>query len=153
MPNTKPLFRYSHVLATILLWVASSFVLSAEIAPPKATDSELAKASYSEEKKLKDLPSAFIDTSPNAEDGLAVGTLGIDGGKGDSILQFANEIAAGAHGEVDSLLISHCGKGGGWQITKTDSNIYCINKKRRSLLRCRMVSLMWPHHSHHVIEI
>ena len=91
MPNTKPLFRNSHVLATILLWVASSFVLSAEIGPPKATDSELAKASYSEEKKLKDLPSAFIDTSPNAEDGLAVGTLGIDGGKGDSILQFANE--------------------------------------------------------------
>ena len=110
MPNTKPSFRYSHVLATALLWASSSFVLSAEIGPPKATDSELAKASYTEEKKLKDLPSAFIDTSPNAEDGLAVGTLGIDGGESDAILQFANEIAAGAHGEVDSLLISHRGK-------------------------------------------
>ena len=110
MSNTKPPFRYSHVLATALLWAASSFVLSAEIGPPKATDSELAKASYTEEKKLKDLPSAFIDTSPNAEDGLTVGTLGIDGGEVDSILQFANEIAAGAHGEVDSLLISHRGK-------------------------------------------
>ena len=110
MSNTKPPFRYSHVLATAILWAASSFVLSAEIGPPKATDSELAKASYTEEKKLKDLPSAFIDTSPNAEDGLAVGTLGIDGGEVDSILQFANEIAAGAHGEVDSLLISHRGK-------------------------------------------
>ena len=110
MPNTKPPFRYSHVLATALLWAASPFVLSAETGPPKATDSELAKASYTEEKKLKDLPSAFIDTSPNAEDGLAVGTLGIDGGEVDSILQFANEIAAGTHGEVDSLLISHRGK-------------------------------------------
>ena len=110
MSNTKPPFRYSHVLATALLWAASPFVLSAETGPPKATDSELAKASYTEEKKLKDLPSAFIDTSPNAEDGLAVGTLGIDGGEVDSILQFANEIAAGTHGEVDSLLISHRGK-------------------------------------------
>ncbi len=110
MPNTKPPFRYSHVLAIALLWATSSFVLSADVGPPKATDSELAKASYTEEKKLRDLPSAFIDTSPNAEDGLAVGTLGIDGGEVDAILQFANEIAAGAHGEVDSLLISYCGK-------------------------------------------
>ena len=110
MPNTKPPFHYSHVLATALLWAASPFVLSAEIGPPKATDNELAKASYTEEKKLKDLPTAFIDTSPDAEDGLAAGTLGIDGGEVDSILQFANEIAAGTHGEVDSLLISYHGK-------------------------------------------
>ena len=110
MSNTKPPVRFSHVLATALLCAASPFVLSAEIGPPKATDSELAKASYTEEKKLKDLPSAFIDTSPNAEDGLAVGTLGVDSGEVDSILQFANEIAAGAHGEVDSLLISYRGK-------------------------------------------
>ncbi len=110
MPNTKTSFRYLHVLPIAVLWAASSFVLSAEIGPPKATDSELAKASYTEEKKLKDLPSAFIDTSPNAEDGLAVGTLDIDGGEGDSILKLANEIAAGTHGEVDSLLISHRGK-------------------------------------------
>ncbi len=110
MSNTKPPVRFSHVLATALLCAASPFVLSAEIGPPKATDSEVAKASYTEEKKLKDLPSAFIDTSPNAEDGLAVGTLGVDSGEVDSILQFANEIAAGAHGEVDSLLISYRGK-------------------------------------------
>ena len=110
MSNTKPPFRYSHVLAAALLWAASPFVLSAETGPPKATDSELAKASYTEEKKLEDLPSAFIDTSPNAEDGLTAGTLGIDGGEVDPILKFANEIAAGTHGEVDSLLISHRGK-------------------------------------------
>jgi CubicO group peptidase (beta-lactamase class C family) len=110
MPNTKPPFRYSDVLPIALLWLTSSFVLSAEIDPPKATQSELAKASYTEEKKLEDLSTAFIDTSPNAEDGLAAGTLGIDGGQVDPILQFANEIAAGTHGEVDSLLISHRGK-------------------------------------------
>ena len=110
MPNTKPPFRYLNVLPIALLWLALSSVLSAETGPPKATESELAKASYTEEKKLEDLPVAFIDTSPYAEDGLAVGTLDIDGGEGDSILQFANEIAAGTHGEVDSLLISHRGK-------------------------------------------
>ena len=92
------------------LALRAEFVLSAEIDPPKATVAELAKASYAEEKKLEDLPTAFIDTSPNAEDGLVVGTLGIDGGEVDPILNFANEIAAGTHGEVDSLLIMYRGK-------------------------------------------
>ena len=110
MPNTKPPFCHSHVLPIALLWLTSTCVLSAETDPPTATESELAKASYTEEKKLEDLPSAFIDTNPNAEDGIAVGTLGIDGGEVDSILQFANEIATGTHGEVDSLLISYRGK-------------------------------------------
>ena len=110
MPSAKPLFYHSRVLPIALLWLASSVVLSAETGPPKATESELAKASYTEEKKLDDLPTVFIDTNPNAEDGLAAGTLGFDGGEVASILQFANEIAAGAHGEVDSLLISHRGK-------------------------------------------
>ncbi len=110
MLSAKPLFYHSRVLPIGLLWLASSVLLSAETGPPKATESELAKASYTEEKKLDDLPTVFIDTNPNAEDGLAAGTLGFDGGEVASILQFANEIAAGAHGEVDSLLISHRGK-------------------------------------------
>ena len=116
MQSTKPLVYYFRVLPIGLLWLSSTLalraelVLSAEIDPPKATVAELAKASYAEEKKLKDLPTAFIDTSPNAEDGLVVGTLGIDGGKMDPILSFANEIAAGMHGDVDSLLIAYKGK-------------------------------------------
>ena len=91
----KPLFRHSHVLPIALVWLASTYALSAELHPPEATQDELAKASYIEEKNLRDLPTAFIDTSPNAEDGLAVGTLGIDGGEVAPILDFANEIAAG----------------------------------------------------------
>mgnify|MGYP001384629213 FL=1 len=106
----KPLFHNPHVLPIALVWLASTCALSAELHPPEATQDELAKASYAEEKTLKDLPTAFIDTSPNAEDGLAAGTLGIDGGEVDPILKFANEIAAGTHGEVDSLLISYHGK-------------------------------------------
>ena len=98
------------------MWLSSTLalradlVLSAEIDPPKATVAELAKASYAEEKKLEDLPTAFIEASPNAEDGLVVGTLGIDGGEVDPILNFVNEIAAGMHGDVDSLLIAYKGK-------------------------------------------
>ena len=106
----KPLFHNPHVLPIALAWLASTFALSAELHPPEATQDELAKASYAEEKTLKDLPTAFIDTSPRAEDGLAAGTLGIDGGEVDPILNFVNEIAAGTHGEVDSLLISYRSK-------------------------------------------
>ena len=110
MSFPKPLFHNFHALLIALVWLASTCALSAELHPPKATQDELAKASYAEEKTLKDLPTAFIDTSPDAEDGLAAGTLGIDGGEVDPILKFANEIAAGTHGEVDSLLISYRGK-------------------------------------------
>ena len=110
MLSAKPLFYHSRVLPIGLLWLSSTLLLSAEIDPPKATVAELAKASYAEEKNLKDLPTAFIDTSPSAEGGLAVGTLGIDGGEADPILNFANEIATGMHGEVDSLMIAYKGK-------------------------------------------
>ena len=116
MQSTKPLLYHFRVLPIGLLWLSSTLalraelVLSAEIDPPKATVAELAKASYAEEKKLEDLSTAFIDTSPNAEDGLVVGTLGIDGGEVDPILNFVNEIAAGMHGDVDSLLIAYKGK-------------------------------------------
>ena len=110
MSFPKPLFHNFHALPIALVWLASTCALSAELHPPEATQDELAKASYAEEKTLEDLPTAFIDTSPDAEDGLAAGTLGIDGGEVDPIVKFANEIAAGTHGEVDSLLISYRGK-------------------------------------------
>jgi len=110
MSFPKPLFHNFHALLIALVWLASTCALGAELHPPEATQDELAKASYAAEKTLKDLPTAFIDTSPDTEDGLAAGTLGIDGGEVDPILKFANEIAAGTHGEVDSLLISYRGK-------------------------------------------
>ena len=53
----------------------------------------------------------FISTSPeNLNDGIPVGTLGVDGGDKASIVKFAKEIAAGQHGEIDSLLLYHHGK-------------------------------------------
>lgn len=111
MPLLKPFSRYPTALPAVLFLLTSAFALGDEISLPQATQDELAKASYAEEKKLKDLPVAFIDTSPAiTDDGITVGTLGIDGGEVDPIIKFANEIAAGAHGEVDSLLIMYRGK-------------------------------------------
>ena len=82
-----------------------------ELHPPQATPAERAKASYTEEKNLADLPAAFFATSPEpTSDGLATGTLGKDGGAVKPVLAFADEIAAGTHGEVDSLLIAYHGK-------------------------------------------
>ena len=95
----------------IFLGLTSVPVNGVELNPPQATQAELAKASYAEEKNLADLPAAFFDTSPEPTgEGLATGTLGKDGGAVKPVLAFANEIAAGAHGEVDSLLISYHGK-------------------------------------------
>ncbi|MEC4088290.1 serine hydrolase domain-containing protein [Pseudoalteromonas rubra] len=57
------------------------------------------------------LPQAFIDVKPAPRnDGLAVGELGIDGGKKATILALADELAKGQHGNFDSLLIHHKGK-------------------------------------------
>ena len=111
MPLLKPFLRYPTMLPAALFLLTSAFALGTELVAPQATQAELAKASYTEEKKLEDLPVAFIDISPDPEDdGFAVGTLGVDGGEVDPILKFANEIANGTHGEVDSLLIMHRGK-------------------------------------------
>ena len=95
----------------IFLCLTSVPVNGVELNPPQATQAELAKASYAEEKNLTDLPAAFFDTSPEPTgEGLATGTLGKDGGAVKPVLAFADEIAAGTHGEVDSLLISYHGK-------------------------------------------
>ncbi|WP_125558577.1 serine hydrolase domain-containing protein [Pseudoalteromonas rubra] len=57
------------------------------------------------------LPQAFIDVKPAPRnDDLAVGELGIDGGKKATILALADELAKGQHGNFDSLLIHHKGK-------------------------------------------
>ena len=111
MPLLKPLLRYPTMLPAALFLFTSAFALGTELVAPQATQAELAKASYTGEKKLEDLPVPFISSSPDpADDGIAVGTLGVDGGVVDPILKFVNEIATGTHGEVDSLLIMYRGK-------------------------------------------
>jgi len=78
---------------------------------PEVTDLNAADVSYALEAKLPDLKEAFIDPTPsNRRDGIMIGGLGVDSGNKDAILKFAAEIAAGDHGEVDSLLLYHDGK-------------------------------------------
>jgi len=78
---------------------------------PEVTDLNAEDVSYALEAKLPDLEKPFIDTSPaDRLDGIPVGELGTDGGKKEAILTFANEIAAGQHGEIDSLLLHYKGK-------------------------------------------
>ena len=78
---------------------------------PEVSDLNADDVSYALEAELPDLQHPFIDPTPsNRHDGIAVGELGADGGNKDSILEFAAEIAAGDHGDVDSLLLYHDGR-------------------------------------------
>jgi CubicO group peptidase (beta-lactamase class C family) len=74
---------------------------------PEATAAE-AEMSF---RDIPPLDAAFIDTSPaDRNDGITVGALKLQGGKGDMIVKLAEEIAAGQHDAIDSLLIAHKGE-------------------------------------------
>lgn len=78
--------------------------------PPEADISTI-EVSYAAEQDLPELIAAYVDPAPQARnDGLAVGELGKDGGDKAAVLRFAEEIAAGDHGEIDSLLLWANGK-------------------------------------------
>ena len=67
--------------------------------------------SFAFEARIPDLERPFIDPAPeDRNDGLAVGQLGIDGGKRNPLLDLANRIAEGAYGNIDSLLLHFRGK-------------------------------------------
>jgi CubicO group peptidase (beta-lactamase class C family) len=78
---------------------------------PEITDLNAKDVSYRAEKKIPDLKTPYINSVPkDMGDGIPVGKLGVDGGDKKMILKFAVEIAAGDHGEIDSLLLFHNGK-------------------------------------------
>ena len=78
---------------------------------PAIENLNLSQVSYSNERKLPDLNQPYIDTSPeDMADGIEVGEPGQDTGNKELVLNFANEIASGKHGEIDSLLIHHDGR-------------------------------------------
>ena len=78
---------------------------------PEVTDLSSEDISYAKEQHLSDLERPFIDTAPeDMADGIEVGELGSDSGNKKMILALAREIAAGQHGDVDSLLIHHDGR-------------------------------------------
>ncbi len=78
---------------------------------PEITDLNAKDVSYALEARLPNLKQPFIDTTPaDRGDGIVVGELGADGGKREVILTYAQEVAAGKHGQIDSLLLWHSGK-------------------------------------------
>ena len=86
--------------------VAESNGLAPEIADLSSDD-----VSFAKEQHLSDLKEPFIDIAPeDMADGIEVGELGLDSGNKHMILALVREIAAGQHGEIDSLLIHHDGR-------------------------------------------
>ena len=78
---------------------------------PEVTDLNAEDVSYALEAKLPDLEKPFTDTTPaDRDDGIPIGELGVDSGDEEGILAFAEEVASGQHGDMDSLLLYHKGK-------------------------------------------
>ncbi|MGB0596518.1 MAG: serine hydrolase [Rubripirellula sp.] len=78
---------------------------------PEIVDLSSDDVSFAKEQQLPDLKQSFLDVAPeDMADGIEVGELGSDSGNQAMVLAFAREIAAGQHGEVDSLLIHHDGR-------------------------------------------
>jgi CubicO group peptidase (beta-lactamase class C family) len=85
-------------------------ILSANELPrlPKALDPK--KQSYSEQKKLPDLPEAYFSTSPqDLGDGLKVGKLDLPGTK-KAVKALISEDRAGKYSNLDSILLWKDGK-------------------------------------------
>lgn len=97
--------KFKTLLTVALL--SSAGAANADEGAKKAPEATAAQTELS----LRDIPpleNAYIDTAPaEREDGLSVGKLGVDDGQADSIVNLAQEIAEGQHGNYDSLLIAH----------------------------------------------
>jgi CubicO group peptidase (beta-lactamase class C family) len=103
---------YKTLIPTLLIATFSinAFQASNGLAP-EVTDLNAKDISYTLEKKIPYLEKAFINSEPeNLSDGITVGRLGIDGGEKQQILDFAKEIEAGKHSNIDSLLVYSAGK-------------------------------------------
>lgn len=78
---------------------------------PEVADLSSDDISYAKERQLPDLDRPFLDATPeDMADGIEVGELGTDSGDREMVVAFAREIAAGRHGDVDSLLIHRDGR-------------------------------------------
>ncbi len=91
----------------LLVFINSCFAQSKDRLAPEATAAETA-ASFRDVPILEDV---FIDAAPmDRKDGIAVGKLGVDGGKKTLILDLARDIADNGHDNFDSFLVVHGGK-------------------------------------------
>jgi CubicO group peptidase (beta-lactamase class C family) len=105
-------YPFTPLFALAILWgLPTTHADEANGLAPEVTDLNAEDVSYALEAKLPDLKNAFINTAPgDRKDGIPVGELGVDGGDKELILEFAEEVAAGEHGDTDSLLLFKDGK-------------------------------------------
>ena len=109
LPSFIRLNFTSLAIASISLATAEEMLITG--LAPEVTDLNSKDVSFQLEKGLPYLKKPFINPSPSdRNDGILVGALGADGGNKDAVLAFAEEIATGDHGEVDSLLLCIDGK-------------------------------------------
>jgi len=101
-------------LSTLIVFIGLTSLLSAQEAnglAPEIANLTAEDVSYAWEQNIPDLTTPYVSTTPeNRDDGIQVGELGVDGGKKQPILEFADEIADGDHGEIDSFLLYQNGR-------------------------------------------
>ncbi|MDF1852446.1 MAG: serine hydrolase [Verrucomicrobiales bacterium] len=99
------------LIALPFLCVASLPGEEADGLAPEVTDLNAADVSYQLEAKLPDLEKPYVSTNPKAgNDGIPVTEFSADSRSREAILTFADEIAAGDHGEIDSFLLMRDGE-------------------------------------------
>ena len=96
--------QHINLIIVFLLTLQLSYSQDSGGLAPEITDLNAADISFAAEKNIPDLEGPYISTSPaDLGDGINVGSLG----DRPEILTFANQIAAGEHGEIDSFLLWH----------------------------------------------
>ena len=99
-----------HTFALLTGLLSMGLTASADISnglAPEITDLSPQSVSWAQEAKLPDLEKAFISNAPaDRKDAVPVGKLEDK----ELIMKFADEIAEGRHGEIDSFLLSHHGR-------------------------------------------
>ncbi|MGB8166341.1 MAG: serine hydrolase [Chthoniobacteraceae bacterium] len=95
------------LLIALLFGTLGVFAQDANGLAPEVVDPSPKSISWAAEKLLPDLEKPYLSAAPtDLQDGIAVGKLA----NSEAVLKFADEIARGEHGDVDSLLIAHRGQ-------------------------------------------
>ena len=94
----------------LLLSLFPGFTITAQELPRLSRQLDPKKQNYQTQKKLVDLPAAYVSTSPqDLDDGLQVGTLDVPGTR-KAVAALVAADAAGKYASLDSLLLWKDGK-------------------------------------------
>ncbi|MFP6621102.1 MAG: serine hydrolase [Pirellulaceae bacterium] len=98
------------IMIFLLLTLFPGFTITAQELPRLSRQLDPKKQNYQAQKKLVDLPAAYVSTSPqDLDDGLQVGTLDVPGTR-KAVAALVAADAAGKYASLDSLLLWKDGK-------------------------------------------